>query len=154
MSTLDTPSFSSHLSSIKTLNGTNFEEWNETLHVVLAIMRLDLALEVNKPDAITSQSSAGAKAYFNKWVESNKLCMMIMQLSMDKTIKNSIPQCDNAKDYLAAMSKKFVIFDKAEKSNYMRLLTTTTYDGTIGIREHVMRMTNLAMRLRDMKWHN
>jgi hypothetical protein len=33
----------------------------------------------------------------------------------------------------------------------MRLLTTTTYDGTIGIHEHVMRMTNLAMRLRDMK---
>uniref|UniRef100_A0A2N9IHD1 Uncharacterized protein n=1 Tax=Fagus sylvatica TaxID=28930 RepID=A0A2N9IHD1_FAGSY len=33
----------------------------------------------------------------------------------------------------------------------MRLLTTTTYDGTIGIREHVMRMTNIAMRLRDMK---
>uniref|UniRef100_A0A2N9IQK5 CCHC-type domain-containing protein n=1 Tax=Fagus sylvatica TaxID=28930 RepID=A0A2N9IQK5_FAGSY len=114
-------------------------------------MRLDLALEVNKPDAITSQSSAGAKAYFNKWAESNKLCMMIMRLSMDKTIKNSIPQCDNAKDYLAAVSKKFVVFDKAEKSNYMRLLTTTTYDGTTGIREHIMRMTNLAMRLRDMK---
>ena len=66
MSTLDTPSFSSHLSSIKTLNETNFEEWNETLRVVLAIMRLDLALEVNKPDVITSQSSAGTKAYFNK----------------------------------------------------------------------------------------
>uniref|UniRef100_A0A2N9G485 CCHC-type domain-containing protein n=1 Tax=Fagus sylvatica TaxID=28930 RepID=A0A2N9G485_FAGSY len=33
----------------------------------------------------------------------------------------------------------------------MRLLTTTTYDGTTGVREHVMRMTNLAMRLRDMK---
>ena len=33
----------------------------------------------------------------------------------------------------------------------MRLLTTITYDGTTGVREHVMRMTNLAMRLRDMK---
>jgi hypothetical protein len=121
------------------------------LHVVLAIMRLDLALEVNKPDAITSQSSVGAKAYFNKWAESNKLCMIIMRLSMNKKIKNSIPQYDNTKDYFAAVSKKFVVFNKAEKSNYMRLLTTTTYDGTIGIREHVMRMTNLAMRLRDMK---
>jgi hypothetical protein len=112
---LDTHSFSSHLSSIKTLNGTNFEEWNETLRVVLAIMRLDLVLEVNKPDAITSQSSIEAKAYFNKLAESNKLCMMIMRLCMDKTIKNSIPQCDNAKDYLAAVSKKFVVFDKAER---------------------------------------
>jgi hypothetical protein len=49
------------------------------------------------------------------------------------------------------VSKKFVIFDKAERSNYMHLLTTTTYDGTTGIREHIMRMTNFAMRLRDMK---
>ena len=91
MSALDTLSFSSRLSSIKTLSGTNFKEWNETLHVILAIMRLDLALEVNKPDVITSQSFARAKAYFNKWAESNKLCMMIMRLFMDKTIKNSIP---------------------------------------------------------------
>jgi|UniRef100_A0A2N9FVY3 hypothetical protein len=78
LSALDTPSFSSHLSSIKTLNGTNFEEWNETL-LVLVI-----------------------------------LCMMIMRLSMDKTIKN----------YLATVSKKFVVFDKTKKGNYMRLLTT------------------------------
>ena len=66
MSALDIPSFSMHLSSIKTLNGTKFEEWNEILCVVLAIMRLELALEVNKLDAITSQSSVGAKAYFKK----------------------------------------------------------------------------------------
>jgi transposase InsO family protein len=79
LSALDTPSFSSHLASIKTLNRTNFEEWNETLLVVLAI-----------------------------------LCMMIMRLSMDKTIKN----------YLAAVSEKFVVFNKAKKGNYMRLLTT------------------------------
>jgi transposase InsO family protein len=39
---------------------------------------------------------------------------MIMRLSMDKTIKN----------YLAVVSKKFVVFNKAKKGNYMRLLTT------------------------------
>jgi hypothetical protein len=40
--------------------------------------------------------------------------MMIMRLSMDKTIEN----------YLAAVSEKFVVFNKAKKGNYMRLLTT------------------------------
>ena len=79
LSALDSPSFFSHLSSIKTLNGKKFEEWNETFLVVLVI-----------------------------------LCMMIMRLSMDKTIKN----------YLATVSKKFVVFDKAKKGNYMHLLTT------------------------------
>jgi hypothetical protein len=42
------------------------------------------------------------------------LCMMIMRLSMDKTIKN----------YLAAVSKKFVVFNKTKKGNYMCILTT------------------------------
>jgi hypothetical protein len=68
------------MSSIKTLNVTNFEKWNETLYVVLAIMRLDLDLRANKPAAITPQSSAEeGKAYFDKLVESNRLCMMIMR---------------------------------------------------------------------------
>ena len=79
LSVLDTPSFSSHLSSIKTLNRIDFEEWNETLLVILVI-----------------------------------LCMMIIRLFVDKTIKNS----------LARVSKKFVVFKGAKKGNYMHLLTT------------------------------
>jgi hypothetical protein len=50
-------------------------------HYVLSwlyIMMLYFALKADKPAAITPQSSAKVKAYFNKWVESNRLCMMIM----------------------------------------------------------------------------
>jgi hypothetical protein len=64
---------------------------------------------------------------------------------MDKTIKNNIPQCENVSDYVV-VSMKFIVFDKTEIGNYMRMLNTTTYDGTSGISEHVRRLTNIEMR--------
>jgi hypothetical protein len=69
---------------------------------------------------------------------------------MDKTIKNNIPQCENVSDYVV-VSMKFIVFDKTEIGNYMRMLNTTTYDGTSRISEHVRRLTNIEMRLRNMK---
>ena len=69
---------------------------------------------------------------------------------MDKTIKNNIPQCENVSDYVV-VSMKFIVFDKTEIDNYMRMLNTITYDGTSRISEHVRRLTNLEMRLRNMK---
>ena len=70
---------------------------------------------------------------------------------MDKTIKNNIPQCENVSDYVVVVSMKFIVFDKTKIGNYMRMLNTTTYDGTSRISEHVRRLTNLEMRLRNMK---
>ncbi len=69
---------------------------------------------------------------------------------MDKTIKNNIPQCENVSDYVV-VSMKFIVFDKTEIGNYMRMLNTTTYDGTSRISEHFRRLTNIEMRLRNMK---
>ena len=69
---------------------------------------------------------------------------------MDKTIKNNIPQCENVSDYVV-VSMKFIVFDKTEIDNYMRMLNTITYDGTSRISEHVRRLTNIEMRLRNMK---
>ena len=51
---------------------------------------------------------------------------------MDKPIKQRVPESQNAKDFLDAVGKKFTKFDKAEKATYMRLLTSTLYDGFSG----------------------
>jgi hypothetical protein len=64
---------------------------------------------------------------------------MIMKYTIDKSIKQSITCTDSAKDFLAAIGKKFTKFDKAEKWTFMKLLTaTTTYDGVSGVREHII----------------
>ena len=58
---------------------------------------------------------------------------MTMKYTMDKTIKQSILESQNAKDFLESIAKKFVKFDKAEKSQYLSLLKKTTYDEVSGV---------------------
>lgn len=51
---------------------------------------------------------------------------MIMKCTIDKSVRQSIGDTCNAKEYLEAIGKKFTNFDKAEKRTLMKLLTTRT----------------------------
>ncbi|XP_022842981.1 uncharacterized protein LOC111366457 [Olea europaea var. sylvestris] len=118
---------------IKSLIGTNYEDWHESLTINLAIMHLDLALRVDAPTKPTSESTAAEKTLYKQWVHSNRTCLMIMKYTIDKSIRQSISDTDNAKEYLEAVGKKFTKFDKAKEGTLMKLLTTTTYDGVSGV---------------------
>jgi hypothetical protein len=52
--------------------------------------------------------------------------------------------------FLAAVGDKFIKFNKAEKRIFMKLLTTTTYDGVSRVREHIMKLTQFFNKLRQM----
>ncbi|KAF7151082.1 hypothetical protein RHSIM_Rhsim02G0147800 [Rhododendron simsii] len=91
------PGVSLQLSAIKTLNGTNYEDWNESLKVNLAIMNLVLALREKAPPKPIAGSSAAIKAYYERWKHSNRTCLMIMEFTMDKSIKQCVPDNVNAK---------------------------------------------------------
>ncbi|KAH9648506.1 Integrase catalytic domain-containing protein [Citrus sinensis] len=73
-----------------------------------------------------------------------------MKYTIDRTTRDSIPVCDKAKDYLAAVGRTFKKVDKAENGNYLRLLTNTQYDGVSGVREHILKMTSYHKKLKDM----
>ncbi|KAK4851952.1 hypothetical protein QYF36_019733 [Acer negundo] len=45
---------------------------------------------------------------------------------------------------------KFKKQSKAESGKYLSQLATAVYDGTGDAREHIMKMTNMAMKLRDL----
>jgi hypothetical protein len=139
------------LSAIKTLTGTNYKDWNESLTINLAIMNLDLALRVETPAALTKKSFAEEKTYYERWGHSNMTCLMIMKYTIDKSIRQSITCIDSAKDFLATVGDKFTKFDKAENRTFMKLLTTTTYDGFSGVCEHIMKLTHFFNKLRQMK---
>ncbi|XP_043699954.1 uncharacterized protein LOC122650619 [Telopea speciosissima] len=141
----------SQLSSIKVLNGSNFEEWKDSLIITLGIMRLDFALRVDEPTKPTADSDTATKAVYEKWEESNRLCLLIMQHTMDKQIKKSVPATEKAKDFLVVVSKKFTKHDKAEKGTYIEWFTNTQYDGTSGVRNHILKMTNYANQLGEME---
>jgi len=76
---------------------------------------------------------------------------MIMKYTIDKSIRQSITFTDNVKNFLAPVGDKFTKFDKAKKGTFMKLLTTTTYDGASGVREHIMKLTHSFNKLRQIK---
>ena len=64
-------SLHSHPSSILILNGMNFSYWKEQVQFHLRVLDLDLALEYEKPAAITSENSVEEKSIFKAWEKSN-----------------------------------------------------------------------------------
>ncbi|XP_042974701.1 uncharacterized protein LOC122306336 [Carya illinoinensis] len=74
-----------------------------------------------------------------------------MRYTTDKSIRQSIAHIENVQDFLEAVRKKFTKFDKAEKGTYMKLLTTTTYDGLRGVQEHIVKLIHFFNKLKEMK---
>ncbi|KAK9199756.1 hypothetical protein WN944_014949 [Citrus x changshan-huyou] len=138
------------VASLKNLTGTNFEDWRESILFYLSTLNRDLALRVDEPAKPTDKSTAAEKAEWAAWDESNRHCLDTMKYTIDRTTRDSIPACDKAKDYLAAVGRTFKKVDKAEKGNYLRLLANTQYDGVSGVREHILKMTSYHKKLKDM----
>jgi hypothetical protein len=135
--------------AIKNSDGDYNYEDCMSLTINLAIMNLDLPLRVEAPSKLTEKSFAEEKTYYECWGHSNRTCLMIMKY--DKSIRQNITCTDSAKDFLVAVGNKFTKFDKAEKGTFMKLLTTTTYDGVSGVCEHIMKLTHFFNKLRQMK---
>jgi len=57
--------------SVKTLNGTNYEDWKDSLDLYLSINDLDLALRTDKPAALTNESTEDQKTFHK---EKRKCC--------------------------------------------------------------------------------
>ena len=89
--------------SVKTLNGTNYEDWKESLDLYLAIINMDLALREAEPPALTDQSTVADKASREKWDHSNRVCLMVMKYTMEKSIRQSILETDNVVTFLKAV---------------------------------------------------
>ena len=71
---------STNNSYIPMLNGTNFKSWKENVLIVLRVMDLDLALQVDQPDPLTHETTSDQKREMEKWERSNRMSLMIMKL--------------------------------------------------------------------------
>lgn len=135
---------------METLNGTNYDEWKESLEIYLAIAQLDLALRVDKPTDLTLASSAAEKTFHEKWHNSNRLCLMVIKFTIDEIIRHGIPEKDTAVEFLKEVEEKFKKFDKAQKSHYLSLLDSTHYHGDSGVCEHIMKLVNYFNKLKSL----
>ena len=76
---------------------------------------------------------------------------MVMKYTMEKTIRQSVPESEEAKVFLDSVAERYVKFDKAEKGHYLSLLENTRYDGVSGVCEHIMKLVNYYNKLKSMK---
>ena len=137
--------------TIETLNGRNFDAWKSDLEIALGLANLDLALIEDEPADLTTQSTADERRYSYQWKRANRLCIMVIKRSISPAFKISVPDEQNAKKYLQAISEKFKASEKAETGELMDKLCNLKYDGLSGIRAHILKMQDVADHLNSLK---
>ncbi|KAK2998787.1 hypothetical protein RJ639_022915 [Escallonia herrerae] len=140
----------SYLSSIKSLSGTNFRKWKEQISIILGVMDLDYTLRVDAPAALTAESSTEQKAAYEKWKRSNRISLMIMKGSITTAIRGVIPDSDNAKLYLVHIEEQFQGSSKAHATTLITKMVTLKYNGSNGVREHILQMNDMASQLKGL----
>ena len=100
-------SLHSHASFVLILNGMSFSDWKEQVQFHLGVLDPDLALESEKPTAITSDSSVDEKYILKAWEKLNRLSLKFMRMTVENNIKSTLPVTDNAKEFLKSVREHF-----------------------------------------------
>ena len=87
-----------------------------------------------------------------KWGNANKKCMAFLKNTIEPAIVGSIAECDSARGYLERIHSQFTGSSKTYATMLIKQLVTERYhDGNIGIREHILRMSNMNAKLKPME---
>nr|XP_043626002.1 uncharacterized protein LOC122597477 [Erigeron canadensis] len=111
----------------------------------------DLAIRQDEPAAITEQSTREQKAAYDRWEKANRLSLMLVKNTIHLSIRGAIPNSDKVKEYLKSVEDHFKGSSKALASNLMLQMLTLKYDGSSGVREHIMKMTDMANKLKSLE---
>ncbi|KAL6335313.1 hypothetical protein AAG906_029555 [Vitis piasezkii] len=145
------PGITLQLSAIKPLTGNNFEEWYESFNVHMTLHNLHLALRVDEPSKPTDVSSADERSFYEKLEHSNRSCLMVMKYTIDKSIKECMPNMEMAKDFMEYVKANYTKIDKAEMTTYLKFLTTTMYDGVGRDIDHIIKLKHYFNKANEMK---
>jgi hypothetical protein len=145
----------SHLSTIETLNGSNYGSWRKTIKIVLALWEIDFALTTDAPkepetpvihDGEATEAFATHQRDFApirmaydlehaKWDASNRKCLMVIKRSNKEAIRRGIPNCETAKKYLKKVKSQFIGSSKMYISTIIKRLVTKKYSFDNGVGE-------------------
>jgi hypothetical protein len=159
-----------HLSAIHPLNESNYDSWRETIEIALALMEIDLALMADAPkepekhvlhDGETAQAFATRERDFApirlayeleraKWDASNRKCLMVIKSSIKEAIRGGIPNFETAKEYFKKVESQFTGSSKTYTSTIIKRLVTEKYSFCSGVRDHILKMSNMASKLETM----
>ena len=85
-----------------------------------------------------------------KWVTANKKCLVVIKNTIEPIIVGSISECDTVTEYLDRIKSQFTGSLKTYATQLIKQLVTEMYSENGGIREHILRMSNLASKLKPM----
>ena len=157
------------ISHIPPLEGGNYRVWREKYELALVLSENDLALTSLCPtklvDLVRAENETDAdftarqrdhaevrmKYDLNqkKWDISNRKCLMVAKSTISDAITGSIPDYDTATEYLKKVESQFTSSSKAYASTLIKKLFNEKYTGG-GIREHILKMSNMALKLKPM----
>nr|XP_043637900.1 subtilisin-like protease SBT4.3 [Erigeron canadensis] len=121
------------------------------LPVQTTLLDLDYAIRNDEPDAITANSTAEQNATFEKWDKANRLSLMTVKNSIPLGLRGAIPESDKVRDYLKSVEDYFKGSSKAHASSLMLKMLTLKYDESSCVREHIMKMSDMANKLKTLE---
>ncbi|GMP36789.1 hypothetical protein CsSME_00008798 [Camellia sinensis var. sinensis] len=113
-------------------------------------MDLDYALREPAPTKPDDTSSKEHMALYEKWERSNRLSLMIMKGSITPAIQGAISVSESAVSYMKSIEEQFIGTSKSLASTLMIKMMTMKYDGLSGVREHILKMNDMASQLKGM----
>ena len=159
------------IKDVSTLRGDNYKEWRKKVDFAFVCADVDWVLDTPQPikpadpvrddkdddDACAKKKRDHAPvemAYTlenRKWQTANKKCMAFIKNTIENAIVGSIAECDSVREFLEKIKSQFTGSSKTYATQLLKQLVTEKYtEGAHGIREHILRMSNLAAKLKPM----
>ena len=115
-------------------------------------MDLDLALRVSSPASLTIESFSNEKRDIERWEKSKRMCLMIIKKAILEAFRGTISETImTAKEFLEEIKNKFAKNEKSKTSTLSENLISMRYKGNRNIREYIMEMSHLGLKLRAHK---
>ncbi|XP_051205207.1 uncharacterized protein [Lolium perenne] len=159
------------IKDVPTLRGDNYTEWVKKVELAFVCAEVDWVVVTPPPikpaDPVrddTDTDDAWAKkqrdhapvemSYIlenRKWQTANKKCIAFIKNTIENAIVGSITECTSAREYLEKIKNQFTGSSKTYATQLLKQLVTEKYSGGAhGIREHILRMSNMAAKLKPM----
>lgn len=75
---------------------------------------------------------------------------MTTKRSISDDVRGIAPSFKTAKEFLDAIRQKFKVSNKVDFGNLMSNFTNAEYDNTGGIKDYIMRIVQIATRLKEL----
>jgi hypothetical protein len=159
------------IKDIPTLKEDNYTEWKKKIDLGFILVEVDWVVtspcttepvapvrEANEADAAWQTGERDftpMKMSYDhdhkKWVTANKKCLAVIKNIIELAIVGSILECDTITKYHDRIKSQITGSSKTYATQLIKqLVTERYYGGGSGIREHILRMSNLASKLKPM----